>query len=125
MDLSTWSEALDAGYAGGVARVAAAGDDQEVSLRAPAVLGAKAECFGRLLDRIEAGVGSPAADGAGPLVVALVGGGALIDRSIGPNADLDSLPVIPVVTRLAGDRDATKGGGVRIVGPVVFIAIEV
>jgi len=65
-------EALDVGDAGGVAGVAASGDDQQVRLGAPAVPAAQAKRFGRALDRIDAGIRSPAANRPRALVVALV-----------------------------------------------------
>ena len=64
------------GDAGGVAGVAAAGDEQEVGLGAPAVVGAGADRFGDVLERADAGVGAPVGD-ALAVVVAVVGGGAL------------------------------------------------
>jgi hypothetical protein len=105
VDAVARGEAFDVRDAGGVAGMAAAGDDQQVGLGAPAVLGAEAECFGRVLDGIDPGVRGPATDRAWALVVALVRGGALIDRSVGTDADLDSLPIVGMKSRVAGDRD--------------------
>lgn len=72
MDAVARGETFDAGDPGGVAGVAAAGNVQDVCLGAPAVLGAQAERFGRVLDEIDARVRGPAADGARALVVTLV-----------------------------------------------------
>ncbi len=119
VDAVARGEAFDVGNAGGVAGVAAAGDDQQVGLGAPAVLGSQAERFGRVLDGVDAGVRGPAGDGPGSLVVAVVRRGALVDRAVGTDADLDSLPVVPVKALLTGDRDTTQRGRVGVVGPVL------
>ena len=94
MDTATRCEAFDVGNARRTAGVTAAGDDQQVGLGAPTVLGAQAERFGGALDRIDAGVRSPTAEGPGALVVARVRGGALVDVAAGTDADLDPLPVV-------------------------------
>ena len=57
------------------------------------------------------------------VVVAVVGGGALVDAAVGPDADLDPLPVVGVEALLAGDRDAAQGRRVRVVGPVLDVEV--
>jgi hypothetical protein len=118
VDAATGGEAVDVGNADGVAGVAAPGNQQQVGLRAPAVLGASTQRFGRVPQRLQPGVRAPVADAAG-VVVAIVGGGSLVDLAIGADANLNALPVVLVESLLSGDRDAAKGGRVRVVGPVL------
>ena len=96
MDAATGDEAGPIVVAGGVAGVAAAGDEQQAGLGAPAVGGAGAERLGEVAKRVEAGIGAPVG-GAELVVVAVVGGGALVDAAVGADAELDRLPVVMVV----------------------------
>ena len=84
--------------------------------------GAEADGFGSALERADAGVGAPVG-GSLAVVVAVVGGGALVDRAVGPDADLDPLPVVAVEALVADDRDAAQGGRVRVVGPVLDVEV--
>ena len=122
MDAAGGRVAAAASGPGGVAGVAAAGDQQQVRLRAPAVGRAGADGFGQVLEPADPGVGGPV-DVLQRVVVAVVGGGALVDPPFGADADLDPLPVVGVVAPLARDRDAAQGRRVGVVGEVVCVTI--
>jgi hypothetical protein len=51
----------------------------------------------------------------------VVRGGALVDLSIGGDADLHRLPVVAVVAARAHDRNAAEGGRVGVVEPVLEV----
>ncbi len=72
--------------------------------------------------RRDAGVGAPV--GAAPrVVVAVVGGGALVDAAVRPDPQLDALPVVAVVALGADDRHAAQSRGVGVVGPVLDVEV--
>jgi len=71
-----------------VAGVAATRDEQDTGLGAPAVLGAGAERFVELAQRAEARIRREVGFVA-PVVVAVVGGGALVDAPVLADANLD------------------------------------
>jgi len=116
-------EALDPRDAVGVAGVAAAGDEQDVGLRAPAVVGAEADDLGDVPERADAHVRSPVDDFLA-VVVATVRRGTLVDRAIGTDADLDAFPVVAVIAGLADAGNAPQRRRVRIVEPVLEVEVS-
>src|SRR4029077_20289972 len=90
--------------------VAAAGDEEEMGGRAPAGAGDDPR------------VGGPVA-GTEAVVVAVMGGGPLVDSAVGADSELDALPVVVVVPPGAGDRHAPQGGRIGVVGPKLEVDI--
>ena len=123
VDLAAPGDPVEVGEAVGVAGVAAAGDEQPVGLRPPAVGGADADRLGEVLERVDPGVRAPVGDALG-VVVAVVGGGPFVDLAVRADANLDPLPIVFVETLVSDDRDAAQGGGIGVVGPILCITIE-
>ena len=94
VDAAAGGEAAAAVDAGSVAGVAAAGDEQQAGLRAPAVRrrGRRPLRSTSLSGPMPASEPQLAALGA--VVVAVVGGGALVDLAVRADPDLDPLPVV-------------------------------
>ena len=103
--------------------MAAAGDEQQVRLRAPAVGGAGVERFGQALEQADPGVRAPV-DVLQRVVVAVVRGGPLVDLPVGADANLDPLPVVRVIALRADHRDAAQGGRVGVVGEVLEVEVS-
>src|SRR5262245_52484515 len=122
MDADARHEAVDAREAAGVAGMAPAGNQQQAACRPPAVAGAGADRLGQVAQRANVRVRSPVGDAA-RVVVAVVGGGALVDFAIGPDADLDALPIVPVESLFADHGSPAQGGGVGVVGPVLDVEV--
>src|SRR6185295_14532280 len=92
-------------------------------LGAPAVRRPQADRFLGAPERVEAQVGRPTADRAGPLVVTVMRGGARVDGAVRADADLDPLPVVAVVALPADDRDAAQRRRVGVIGPVLDVEV--
>ncbi len=95
VDAAAGSEAAATGLAGGIAGVAAAGDEQQVGLRAPAVRVADVEVFGERAEEADAGVRAPV-EVLQRVVVAVVSGGPLVGGAVGIDPDLDAFPIVDV-----------------------------
>ena len=91
-------------------------------LRAPAVAAPGRRSPRRSAERPEAGVGAPVGRPRA-VVVAVVGGGPLVDLALGADADLHRLPVVGVIARAAGDRHAAQGRRVGVVEPVLDVEV--
>src|SRR6478752_4830237 len=122
VDAAAGDVAVGVWIAAGVAGVAAAGDEEEVSLRAPAVLGAGADGFGEVPQGAAANVRTPVADAAG-VVVAVVRGGALVHLPVGAEAQLHALPVVVVIALVPHHRQVAQGRRVGVVGPVLDVEV--
>lgn len=102
--------------------MAAARDQQDPGLRAPAIMGAGAERFGRGLERSEPGVGAPVGHSPG-VVVTVVRGRPLVDGAIGADTNANALPIVSVVAGRARDRHAAQRRRVRVVSPVLQVEV--